>query len=275
MRAFSNITSNLSQKVGVSIKENELSPIMKLIKKHKFFKISPYNDGYKVFLGKHILFIFQEKTSVRVSLLENNSYKKSDKDNSNQIKASALELLAQFSLILFSDNLEVPVKIYAFNTYDEAYLWKYLCNINIDLEAIDTDQNNRFKYWEKLNSISSISLKSLNFDVNSNIKRTDTVIAALQIEAEQIVRIVEFSLLYSDWTIEFDDKNNIWNIDAYGKKIHGIKDGQWQALMMRARSVLELGAAELLAKVSKILYQGSKAPWVIYGENSYSISALN
>lgn len=273
MRFFSNLTSNLSQKVGVSVKEKKLSPIMQLIKKYKFFKMTPFADGYKVTLGEHSFFIFQEKTSVRVSLLDNNIYKKAD--NNKNIKSSALELLIDFSLILFSEHFNIPVKIYTFNTYDESYLWQFLRKKKRDLESINTEQKNRFAHWEKLTALSSVSLKSLNFDIHSNIRNTDNVIAALQIEGEQIIRMIDFTLLYSDWTINYDNKNNTWNIEVYGKKILGIQEGEWQALMMRAFSVLELGAAELLAKLSRIMHQGSKAPWMIYGENKSSIASLS
>ena len=68
MRSFSDISSSLKQKVGVSIKENKLSPIMKLIKKHKSFKMMPYSDGYKVYICKYCFFILQVKTCLKASL---------------------------------------------------------------------------------------------------------------------------------------------------------------------------------------------------------------
>ena len=123
--------------------------------------------------------------------------------------------------------------------------------------------------------MSSVSLKSLDFDLDKNINNKEDVIAALQIECEQIISIIDFSLLYADWTISYEDSSNSWVIEAYGHKFVGIQEGEWQALMTRVISVLEMGAAELFAKLSMIMYQDSTSTWSIIGDHKLSVSSLN
>jgi hypothetical protein len=263
MRLFSNISNLMPQKPSIALKEERLSPIMQLIKKHKFFKVVPAENGYFVYIGKYCFAINEQPTSLQVSLIKLSKNVKDTKDLKS-LRQGGLDVLIEFSLILFKGHKKLPIQLCSANTQDEVYLWHQLKQQAYAIEPIDVSQKERFKHWDKLKSLSSIHSKALSFRFDDQ----QDAVASLRIEGEQVIQMLHFSLVYSDWSASYDSDLNQWLVEVNGKEIVCLQEGDWQKLLLNVSSVLEFGAAQLMAKLAMVMFDGSNAKWVLNAGNA-------
>ena len=221
MQLFSNISSLVPKNSSsVSIREERLSPIMQLIKKHKLFKVVPSDDGYFAYIGKYCFAINEEPNSLQVSLISLTG-KDNQKEDLRKFRQGGLDVLVDFSLILFSDNKKLPIQLCSQTTQDEAYLWEVLNKSDCKITPVNIKQKQRFEHWDRLKSRASIHTKSLDLKFDDN---NDSV-ATLRIEGEQINQLLHFSLVYSDWSASYDSELNQWLIEVNGKEITCLQEG--------------------------------------------------
>ena len=291
MPSYSSFSNLIPQTSNISIKQKRLSPIMQLIKKHGFFKVEPVagidrrksglkDVGYYVYIGKFIFAINEMPNSLQLSLV---SLPKSDAKYKSQkeIKFAGLEILVEFAQILFRTEKNNSLSFCSSDTHSEAYLWQLLAKLDFKVEPVNTVQKRRFAHWGNLKSVDSISLRQLNVqlddfsaDAGESVKQGNNLVAAIKIEGEQICDVLHFSLIYSDWSCDYDAAKAQWNFNVDNKTITGIQDGDLQTLMLKFISALELGTAQLLAKLGTILYAGSSSSWVLKASNDNALERL-
>lgn len=269
MSLFSNISNLMPQKPSIALKEERLSPIMLLIKKHKFFKVVPSESGYFVYIGKYCFAINEQSDSLQVSLI-NFSNKIEQKEDLKKFRQGGLDVLIEFSVILFSSHKKLPIQLCSANTQDEAYLWQSLKKKSYAIEPVDVSQKERFKHWDKISSRASIHSKKLNFKFDD----TKDALASLRIVGEQVTQLLHFSLVYSDWSASYDSNLNQWLIEVNGKEIVCLQEGDWQKLLLNVSGVLEFGAAQLMAKLAMVMYDGLDSKWVLNSASSAEQASL-
>ncbi len=270
MSLFSNISNLMPQKPSIALKEERLSPIMRLIKKHKFFKVVPSESGYFVYIGKYCFAINEQPTSLQVSLIKLSKNLKDTKDLKS-LRQGGLDVLIEFSSILFSSHKKLPIQLCSANTQDEAYLWQSLKQKSYAIEPVDVSQKERFKHWDKLSSRASIYSKALDFKFDD---AQDDAVASLRIEGEQVTQLLHFSLVYSDWSASYDSELNQWLIEVNGKEIVCLQEGDWQKLLLNVSGALEFGAAQLMAKLAMVMYDGLDAKWALNAGSSAEQASL-